>query len=189
MLIDVNDLSSEIKLIGGVNQYDTQHITKIVENEFLENPLDLIIDDCSHYYIPTKRCFEALFGYLRPGGKYIIEDWGWTHWSGAPYQTQNPFGETESMTNLIFELVMALASDQTKIAGVNVADKASVIVTRGEGLPYKSPIDLRAMTIMNGGWEAKLIKEKGEIGRWVRKFPRRATRILRNFAASKDTIT
>jgi hypothetical protein len=50
-----------------------------VAHEF-SAPLDLVIDDASHIYGPTKASFQALFPLLRPGGLYLIEDWAWAHW-------------------------------------------------------------------------------------------------------------
>jgi SAM-dependent methyltransferase len=151
-LIDREGLSDKIRLFGDVDQMDTDRMKSILDAEFKDTPLDLIIDDCSHYLPQTKACFEALFGYLRPGGKYIIEDWGWTHWAGEPWQTdKSPFHGMESMTNLIFELVMAMASDNLMISEVDIADRACVVVTRGPALPPKAPINLRAMTNMAGG--------------------------------------
>lgn len=47
--------------------------------------LDLIVDDCSHIGLQTKQSFELLFDdFLKPGGHYVIEDWGtgyWQHWA------------------------------------------------------------------------------------------------------------
>ena len=39
-------------------------------------PLDLVIDDASHLYVPTRTSFEALFPRLRPGGLYIYRRLG-----------------------------------------------------------------------------------------------------------------
>lgn len=158
-LIERSGLASTIKLIGNVDQADTRHIRSILDEQFRGQPLDLIIDDCSHFYPQTKACFEALFGYLRPGGKYVIEDWAWTHWPGAPWQTlDSPFYGRPSMTNLIFELIMALGSTIDVIASVNVASRACVIVTRGDGLPHKAAVDLHGLTRM-AGRKARLISQ------------------------------
>jgi SAM-dependent methyltransferase len=160
-LIARNGLSSSIELIGGIDQADTGRIRSILDGQFGSEPLDLIIDDCSHYYSQTKACVEALFGYLKPGGKYIIEDWGWTHWPGAPWQTdESPFVGMESMTNLICELVMALGSDDRTISGITIANQSCVILRRGVNLSYKAPIDLRGMTHLAGGRQAELIVTK-----------------------------
>ena len=139
-----------IEFIGGVDQNDTDRIRSIVETNFKE-PVDLIIDDCSHCYPQTKACFEALFGYLRPGGKYIIEDWGWSHWPGIWQTQESHFHGMESMTNLVFELVMAHASNPATIAGVNIAHPAFIVITGGCDLEYGHPLNLRAITNIYSG--------------------------------------
>ena len=35
-----------------------------------------MIDDASHLLDPTRSSFDVLFPLLRPGGVYVIEDWG-----------------------------------------------------------------------------------------------------------------
>jgi hypothetical protein len=57
-----------------VNQEDREAVREIAEHEF-DAPLDLVIDDASHLYEPTRTSFDALFPLLRPGGLYIVEDW------------------------------------------------------------------------------------------------------------------
>jgi hypothetical protein len=157
-LIDRSGLSSSIALIGNVDQDDTSRIRSILDEQFGSQPLDLIIDDCSHECARSRVCFEALFGYLRPGGLYVIEDWGWTHWPGGRFQTDaSQFHGKESMTNLIFEMTMALASNWRIISRVDIASHTCVIVTRGDALPHKALLDLRGMTNVAGGRQAKLI--------------------------------
>jgi len=56
------------------------HITK----ENAPNGWDIIIDDASHMAAPTKISFWHLFGSLKPGGIYVIEDWGTGYWSAWP---------------------------------------------------------------------------------------------------------
>ena len=130
----------------------------IVESRFGKTPLDLIIDDCSHYYPQTKACFEGLFGYLKPGGKYVIEDWGWTHWPGEPWQSsRSHFHSMTPMTNLIFEIVMLLASNENMVSHIEIPSHACVIVTRGKDLTHGAKIDLDTLINIAGGREAKLI--------------------------------
>lgn len=57
-----------------MNQEDREAVREIAEHEF-DAPLDLVIDDASHLYEPTRTSFDALFPLLRPGGLYIVEDW------------------------------------------------------------------------------------------------------------------
>src|SRR5262245_7560839 len=63
-----------LKTYWGVDQGDAASVNAILDREF-DTPLDLVIDDASHLYTPTKRAFETLFPRLRPGGLYLIEDW------------------------------------------------------------------------------------------------------------------
>ena len=52
---------------------------EILDHEFVDESIDLVIDDASHLYVETKASFEELFPRLRPGGLFIIEDWASGH--------------------------------------------------------------------------------------------------------------
>lgn len=43
-------------------------------------PFDIVIDDGSHHNEHVRTSFEALFGYVRPGGFYVIEDLHTSYW-------------------------------------------------------------------------------------------------------------
>lgn len=48
-------------------------------------PFDVIIDDASHEVIRTRLSFRLLWPYVKPGGRYFIEDLSTTllsHWGG-----------------------------------------------------------------------------------------------------------
>jgi SAM-dependent methyltransferase len=153
-------LNDSIELIGNIDQADTKNLRKIIKSRFGDEDLDLIIDDCSHYYELTKGCFEELFGYLRPGGKYIIEDWGWTHWPGAPWQTkQSHFNGMPSMSNLVFEIIMAFASNKDLIASIELPNWACMIITKGDGMKRGASLNLQRATNLAGGRLAPLIVE------------------------------
>jgi len=143
---------NSVKLHGGILQGDTSTLRQLVDGEFADRPLDLIIDDASHEYENSRVCFQELFGYLRPGGKYVIEDWGWLHWPGEAWQTaKSHFWNKPAMTNLIFELVMTLGSHHPKIISrIEVLSWACVVATRGEGLAHGEPIDLAATRLTSG---------------------------------------
>jgi SAM-dependent methyltransferase len=145
-------LQNSVKLHGGILQADTSTLRQLVDGEFADRQLDLIIDDASHEYENSRVCFQDLFGYLRPGGKYVIEDWGWLHWPGEEWQTaRSHFWKKPAMTNLIFELVMTLGSHHPKIISrIDVLSWACVVVTRGEGLAHGEPIDLSATRLTGG---------------------------------------
>ncbi|MCH7790602.1 MAG: class I SAM-dependent methyltransferase [Acidobacteria bacterium] len=63
----------------GVDQGDPE-VAEILDVEFgPDAQLDLVIDDASHLYEPSRRSFDMIFPRLRPGGVYVIEDWAAQH--------------------------------------------------------------------------------------------------------------
>ena len=62
-----------------VDQADRAGSPRSSSEAFGDQPLDLVIDDCSHLYEATRASFNELFPRLRPGGLYWIEDWPWAH--------------------------------------------------------------------------------------------------------------
>lgn len=138
-------LRNRVRLYGKIDQGDRGTLRNILDKEFGDRPVDLITDDCSHEYPQTKASFEATFGYLKPGGKFVIEDWGWAHWSGEPWQSdKSHYHGKPAMTNILFEIIMAHASSPGIISKVEIVNPAFAIVTRGPDLPYKAPLDLSA---------------------------------------------
>jgi len=102
-------LQDRLKTYWGVDQADGERLREIVHREF-SGPLDLIVDDASHLYAPTMKSFETLFPLVRPGGLYIIEDWGWAydqHWMGpgSPLSTQKI-----ALSKFVIELLEAVGS-------------------------------------------------------------------------------
>jgi len=55
------------------NQNDTRRLLEIGHSM---DALDIIIDDASHRDEETRNCFNCLWQFVKPGGWYIIEDWG-----------------------------------------------------------------------------------------------------------------
>lgn len=101
-------LSDRVKLHHGVFQQDAARLKQIIQAEFGDQPLDLVVDDASHMYEFSRQSFEILFPYLREGGHYVIEDWNWAHYQGV-YQTTK-WMQHPALTNLVFELVAAIGS-------------------------------------------------------------------------------
>lgn len=77
-------LSDCIHTHWGIDQGDTDALRRIVAAEFSDGTIDLVIDDASHYLAPTRASFETLFPLVRPGGRYVIEDWSWGCWPQMP---------------------------------------------------------------------------------------------------------
>lgn len=119
----------------GVSQADGAALRAIVKQNFgvaSDRPLDLVIDDASHFYPQSKASFEVLFPYLRTDGVYVIEDWAWAHWRS--YQpTDHPWSKFQALTNLIFLLVMLRGSQQHAVKDILVTPDL-VYVTRGQAM-------------------------------------------------------
>lgn len=121
------DIDDRVHLLLGFSQ-DDPRLLHLVEERFPGQELDLIIDDASHRYGYTRRSFEHFFPLLRTAGHYIIEDWGWAHWSG--FEPPPSWLGEASMSNLLFELCMVAASEPGIISSIEV-DSAKYTVRRG----------------------------------------------------------
>jgi len=117
-----------LKTYWGVDQGDAATMNAILEREF-DTPLDLVIDDASHLYAPTKKAFETLFPRLRPGGLYLIEDWTWGYKKEHQSPT-HPFAGTKPLAELIHECVDVLGSTPSIITDVSV-NVAFAAIERG----------------------------------------------------------
>ncbi len=118
-----------------VAQTDQARITQIVQSEFGDTPLDLIIDDASHQYDHSRRTFEIAFPYLRPGGTYVIEDWGWGHWSN--YALPACYARRTSLALLIMELTMLCASRPDLVSEVRVFPEFAFIRKSPQAPPLR----------------------------------------------------
>lgn len=139
----------------GVDQADKARLTELVDASVGGEPLDLVIDDASHRYTPTVASFECLFPRLRPGGRYVIEDWTTQDVLGVAMRTYLAAaapGEREAlqaqidaartndppdapMSLIAIELVLARGQSRGGIRDVTV-DEDWITVTRDD-----SPLD------------------------------------------------
>jgi SAM-dependent methyltransferase len=131
--IDRHSLQDVVHLHYGTRQGDGERLTSIVQEEFGGNDLDLVVDDCSHRYEQSKTSFDAIFPRLRPGGSYVIEDWGWAHWPSEAWQrpAKHWANERTPMSRLVLELVMVTASRPGLVSRIEI-DGEKAVVTRGE---------------------------------------------------------
>jgi hypothetical protein len=117
-----------ISVYKGMNQADSVRLRKIVADEFKGAPLDLVIDDASHFYEESRESFDVLFPHLRPGGKFIIEDW---QWSAVPkYADLEYFKGKPGLANLVLQCMVVCAARPDIISLVEVTPYMA-IVTRG----------------------------------------------------------
>jgi SAM-dependent methyltransferase len=74
-------------------QSDRGLLTTLAD-EFAPEGIDIVIDDASHVGYLSLKTFEILFGRLKPGGLYVVEDWGTGYWNdwpdGGAYQQNAP---------------------------------------------------------------------------------------------------
>jgi predicted O-methyltransferase YrrM len=152
--IAAHELSASVRPYFGVNQGDRARLAAIVDAEFGDRPLDLVIDDASHLYEESAASFEALFPRMRPGGLYLIEDWRWQQQMAdaaaafsasddlperarqaiAERMTEIAEGRTTPvvpLTRLVLELVLARASSGDIVSDVAVGPYWAAI-RRGE---------------------------------------------------------
>jgi SAM-dependent methyltransferase len=149
--IDHHKLGQVVRLYYGVDQGDQATLRRILQENFAPRSLDLCVDDCSHLYGPTKASLNVLLPWLRPGGIYIIEDWGWAHWQGEAWQGESGgyAPGQPALSNLIFELVMLSASRPDLITQVKIAYNV-VVLTRGEGEIDDSDFDISTRYLTRG---------------------------------------
>ncbi|MGV7222856.1 MAG: class I SAM-dependent methyltransferase [Nitrospinales bacterium] len=77
--IQIEDPSVRIHMYTGLQQ-DKEFLDHVCR-ESAPDGFDVIIDDCSHIGELTRISFWHLFNnHLKPGGIYVIEDWGTGYW-------------------------------------------------------------------------------------------------------------
>ncbi|MFM8769290.1 MAG: class I SAM-dependent methyltransferase, partial [Rubrivivax sp.] len=81
--VQVQDASGRIRVYQG-DQQDAVLLDRIAA-ETAPGGFDIVIDDASHFGRLSRATFDHLFHrHLKPGGLYIIEDWGTGYWPSWP---------------------------------------------------------------------------------------------------------
>lgn len=120
-------LEESMHIHTDVDQADRGRLANIADEAFGDAPIDLVVDDCSHLYEPTRASFNELFPRLRAGGLYTIEDWDWTH----EKRLAETFADQVPLTRFVLELMLVVASGSGLISEMAVAD-GLVQVRRGD---------------------------------------------------------
>ena len=146
-LIAERGLRERVLLHYGVDQADRERLASILDDEFGDEPLGLVIDDASHRLEATRASFETLFPRLRPGGLFVIEDWNAKHLLGraiavaladpspelkAQFDRDELTGFNPPLTRLVIELVLAQAESDEFVRAVQLDSKWARIY-RGSG--------------------------------------------------------
>lgn len=74
--------TARVKIYQGSQEDPALFQRLMAENDL--HAFDVIIDDCSHMGSLSLNSFNLLFPFLRPGGLYVIEDWGTGYWRDWP---------------------------------------------------------------------------------------------------------
>jgi SAM-dependent methyltransferase len=79
----LHDMPSGVRFYHG-SQGDRQLLERIAA-ECAPEGFDVIIDDAAHVGDLSRASYQALFQrHLRPGGIYVVEDWGTGYWKSWP---------------------------------------------------------------------------------------------------------
>jgi methyltransferase family protein len=144
-----------LTLAFGINQRDTAALSDAVQQRFGNQPLDLVIDDCSHFYEASRIMFEVLFPRLRPGGFYVIEDWQWAHSSALSADEDSYFAGRLGLSNLVVEALLIAADGPAQLVHEVTADAYRAIVVRGPA-PVAGRLDLDGAINVRGGYKPTL---------------------------------
>jgi hypothetical protein len=130
-------LRDRVRTAWGVDQADKGTLRRLVAEQS-PAPLNLVVDDASHLYWPTRASFEALFPLLCPGGWYVVEDWAWRRWKQFTF-----LGDQPSPERMLSEVIAALGTRAPGVADVVVME-GLFAVRRAEG-PLPDDLTLDAM--------------------------------------------
>jgi hypothetical protein len=109
---------------------------------------DVIVDDASHAYELSLASFNGLFPYVRAGGVYVIEDWGWAHWPGPWQEPSHADYKSPALSNLPIHCLISTTGGGGAISQVIMTPNQS-FVFRG-GIVIKPPFDVRAGIVSRG---------------------------------------
>ena len=100
------------------SQTDREFLDQVA-TETAPEGFDIIIDDASHIASLTQISFWHLFdNHLKPGGLYVIEDWGTGYWDDWPDGKKvRPVGLAERVSSLQGSQVRPLESHQFGMVG------------------------------------------------------------------------
>jgi hypothetical protein len=134
----------------GVAQEDQAALQALLLDAFPAQDLDVVIDDASHEYVPTRAALAAILPFVRPGGLYIIEDWAWAHWPGVWQDPATSPLAGRPLSNLVFELVMIAATSPHVIQALHLTHQI-VVVERGPGQLAPTHLALETLWRARGG--------------------------------------
>lgn len=155
--IEARGINNSLKPRWGVDQGNNSQVSRVVNEEFGDQLIDLIIDDASHLLQPTRNTFNTLFPRLRPGGYYFIEDWKWAHGSPDTPTTggsisaeaiEKALGNQPPLSLLGIDLMMACGNRPDIISEVHFSEY-HIRIRRGSAKIDALPFDVRNFRMMH----------------------------------------
>jgi SAM-dependent methyltransferase len=125
--IRANGAEATLRPHFGIDQGDVAAVRRVVVEEIGNGSLDLVIDDGCHWLAESRTAFNTLFPRVRPGGAYVLEDWGWAHWPGIWQDHGGLWADRPSLTQLLLELVMTAASRPDVVASMEVRPDLALV--------------------------------------------------------------
>jgi predicted O-methyltransferase YrrM len=152
-----------VRLYNGTDQGNREALKSIVMENFDGKALDVVMDDGSHRYEPSRTSLNVFLPLLRNGGVYVIEDWAWAHWPGAYHQEDAAHGQyadqEHPLTKLVFEAVMLTASRPGIIKDIYI-DSARAFFVRGWEEIVDSEFDISS-AYLTSLWEMEFASTVG----------------------------
>lgn len=93
MIVGV-DMDPEAVWPEGTFKVLAQQDDPALPEKLAHNKFDLIVDDCSHNGILTRKSFGLLWNCLNPGGYYVVEDWMVALRDGETWGPQSNWGDS-----------------------------------------------------------------------------------------------
>ncbi|WP_298848854.1 class I SAM-dependent methyltransferase [uncultured Ruegeria sp.] len=137
--IDKHSRQKNVRLYKGVSQADIDRFGELLDAEFGNKKIDLVIDDASHQYLETKLSFNLVFPRMSEGGIFVIEDWQWS--TMEEHYNSDYFEGKEGLANLVLQCVMACACRPDIVREVIVKNH-SVMVVRGDAELQSGTFDI-----------------------------------------------
>lgn len=140
--VERQGLADRLTTHFNTDQGDKPRLREILDAQFGEAALDVVIDDASHLYTPSLATFEVLFPRLRPGGLYFLEDWK-VHVLLADYGRQTR-GSEPPLHRLVHDLLNVSMAHPDIISTVK-CHRNFVVLERGESALDAGGLDIPAI--------------------------------------------
>ena len=150
--IDDNALGARLIPVYGTDQSDAKAMSRVLEAHFSARDIDLVVDDASHFFMESRAALNLALPYLRPGGLYIIEDWGWAHWPGDVWQKSRAIPSVKpALSNLLVEVMMLCASRPDIVGSLSITPNSAVL-RRGAAVLDPAGFDIGRHYLCRDRW-------------------------------------